>query len=268
MTYKLSSDSQAMRVFVINLDSQTDRWNFQKKQLTSRGLACERVIACDKNHPSVSRQDDYWDSWQRPLLDSERACLLSHQGVWEVIAKGQRPCLVLEDDAVLSKDIATTLALISEVRGVEHITLETRSRKKLLSKQSRPLGEHQRLTRLYLDRTGAAAYVLWPAGAQRLLAESTVKCGLADAIICGSTALQSYQLEPAAAIQSDQCEHYQVHDFLRTTSSITPTHAAPQAKSFSQRLRRITAQIQMAKRQLSQIGTAKRRFVELKPEQF
>ncbi|WP_416545621.1 glycosyltransferase family 25 protein [Limnohabitans sp. DCL3] len=268
MTSTSPPHGQTFRVFVINLESQTARWDFQQHQLASRGLSHERVIACDKNHPAVARQDGYWDSWQRPLLPSERACLLSHQSVWEIIAQGQSPGLVLEDDVVLSREIAPTLALLAQFQDVEHISLETRGRKKLLSKQRWPVGDHQWLRRLYLDRTGAAAYVLWPAGAQRLLAESKVRCGLADAMICGSAALKSYQLEPAAAIQSDQCERYRVPVVLKTTSSITPSHTAPHHKNFRQKLRRITAQLEMAWRQCRRLISSQRDFVGINAQMF
>jgi len=268
MTAKPAPIGQTLRVFVINLESQTARWDFQQQQLAARGLRFERVIACDKNHPAVDRQDGYWDSWQRPLLASERACLLSHQRVWETISQEQSPCLVLEDDVILAKDIAQTLALMADLQDIEHISLETRGRKKLLSKHRWSLGDHHGLRRLYLDRTGAAAYVLWPAGAQRLLADSQFQCGLADAMICGSAALQSYQLEPAAAIQSDQCERYQVPVQLITASSITPAHSARQTKTFRQRLRRITAQMEMAWRHGRHLMSAKRCYVGLDAQMF
>lgn len=263
-----SSSNQIIRILVINLDAQKERMAFQTSQLESLGLVFERIAAYDKNHPTIFRQDGYWDTWQRTLSEPERACLLSHQKAWQFIAEGDVPSLVLEDDAVLSNNIAEILQSLSLFEHAEHVSLETHNRKKLLSKKSWPLTLGTCLRRLFLDRTGAAAYVLWPQGAQRLLNETKEKCGLADAVICGSSELVSFQVEPAAAIQMDQCDIYKVHMKIKTASAITPSQLRLAPKNHIHRLRRIRAQIQMGWRQIRHITNAQRRFVNFDVNRF
>ncbi len=263
-----SSSNQIVRILVINLDAQKERMAFQTSQLESLGLVFERIAAYDKNHPTIFRQDGYWDTWQRTLSEPERACLLSHQKAWQFIAEGDVPGLVLEDDAVLSNNIAEILQSLSLFEHAEHVSLETHNRKKLLSKKSWPLTPDTCLRRLFLDRTGAAAYVLWPQGAQRLLNETKEKCGLADAVICGSSELVSFQVEPAAAIQMDQCDIYQVHMKIKTASAITPSQRRLAPKNHIHRLRRIRAQIQMGWLQIRHITNAQRRFVNFDVNRF
>jgi glycosyl transferase, family 25 len=262
------SSTQFVRVLVINLDTQTERMAFQTSQLKSLGLEFERISACDKKHPAIFRQDGYWDTWQRALSGPERACLLSHQKAWQLIGEGKVPALVLEDDAVLCNNIVQIVQSLSFFEYAEHVCLETRNRKKLLSTKCWPLTSDTCLRRLFLDRTGAAAYVLWPQGAQRLLNETKEKCGLADAVICGSSDLVSFQIEPAAAIQMDQCDTYKVHMEMKTTSAITPSqrHLAP--KNYTHRLRRLKAQIRMGWCQIRHIANAQRRFVNFDIHRF
>ena len=91
----------------------------------------------------------------------------------------------------------------TEDARIDHVTLETRSRKKVIQKK-----KHQNLQihKLIRDRSGAAAYVLKPHGAKKLLDASKQACALADALISDNTNLSSWQAVPALAAQMDQFE--------------------------------------------------------------
>lgn len=257
-----------MRVLVINLDQQTERLAFQARQLAHCGLRLERIAAVTRDDPRVQTPADYWDSWQRPLSLAERACLLSHRSAWESVMASQAPCLILEDDAVLAPDTAQLLQALQARDDLDHVTLELRHRKKLLARDSLPLVNGRVLRRLYLDRTGAAAYVLWPSGARQLLALAERHAGLADGLICECPDWRSFQVEPAAAFQLDQCALLGLEPPIQTHSSITPSQQDRPPRHWRHRWRRLLAQCQMGWRQLRHWHHAERRHVQVAPTSF
>ena len=255
-----------MDILVINLARSAERMAFQRRQLSALGLAGERLEAVAAEEASSRRPESYWQGWERPLRPAERACLLSHVAAWERIAATGRPALVLEDDAVLSRRVPALLAALDTLPGLDHVTLEVRGRRKLLGDETRPVAAGLRLVRLWQDRTGAAAYVLWPSGADKLLARAEGGAALADAMICRAQELSSWQAEPACAIQLDRCARYGLPVPLETRSTIDG-EGRPDGTP-GQRLRRIASQLRMGWRQLSLIGRATRREVALDPADF
>ena len=256
-----------MRVLVINLDHQTERLEFQQRQLRQCGLDMQRVRAVQRDDPRV-QASAYWDSWQRPLSPAERACLLSHRNAWEITLSSNAPCLVLEDDAVLANDTAALLHALQQRDDLDHVTLELRHRKKLLDRHGEPIVPGRVLRRLYLDRTGAAAYVLWPSGARQLLALADRHAGLADGLICECADWRSFQVEPAAAFQLDQCELLGLTAPIQTQSTITPSQSDRAPRHWRHRWRRLLAQLQMGWRQLRHWPRAQRRHVLIDPASF
>ena len=170
---------------------------FMAQQMDALGLPYERLEAVTPDAQSGSHNAAYWASWQRPLKETEKACFLSHVAAWERVAALEEPALILEDDVVLSR---ATQVLLKSCRGlvdVDHLTLEVRQRRKIVAKDAQPLTDDHVMRRLYQDRSGAAAYVLWPSGAAKLLQRAKTQAALADAMICGAYELKSYQVEPA-----------------------------------------------------------------------
>lgn len=233
---------------------------FQSAQLTRLGLTYECVEAITPDTLSPPCDDPGWATWERPLREIEKALYASHRSVWAMIAAEDGPCLVLEDDALLSAQTPQLLAALATENGIDHITLEVRNRAKYVAKKKHP---SLPLRRLYQDRTGAAAYVLWPKGAAKLLARPV---GLADAVICAAYNLASYQADPALAIQIDQCEIYGLPAPIQV-SSAPLSQPKPDVSTFSKkqqtrfRQRRIGSQIRMALRSLRCVGIAKRRMI-------
>jgi glycosyl transferase family 25 len=254
-----------LKIRVINVASANTRMAFQDAQLTRLGLIYERFEAITPDNLSPPCGDPSWAMWERPMRDIEKALYASHRSVWALIAVEDGPCLVLEDDALLSVQTPRFLTAIKTETGIDHISLEVRNRAKYVAKTPDP---SLPLRRLYQDRTGAAAYVLWPNGAAKLLARPV---GLADAVICAAYNLTSYQADPALAIQIDQCEIYGVPAPIQVSSSPL-SQPKPDVSAFSKkqqtrfRQRRIVSQIRMAVRSLCRVGVAQRRMISIAPD--
>ncbi|MFB9914455.1 glycosyltransferase family 25 protein [Rhizobium paknamense] len=254
----------AMQVFVINLARATDRFSFQTRQLTALGLAFERVEAVDAGMLDGEWPQGFWTGWERPMSDVEKACFLSHHRLWQRIAEGSGPALILEDDAMLSSRLPNLLAQLQAASGLEHVTLETRARRKLLARKPHPQWP---LKRLYQDRSGAAAYVLWPEGARKLLARTARHAAIADAVLCAAYELSSWQADPPLALQLDRAAHYGLPQPLQTQSSILDSR--PKVKlPLPYRLRRIKAQLRMGLRQLAHSQDGERRDLRPDPADF
>lgn len=251
-----------MQVLIINLDRSTDRLAFQHAQMAALGLSYTRIPAVNARDLAIDESDPYWNRWERPMRLSEKACFLSHRAVWTQISLSDQPALVLEDDAVLSSTVPALLAQLGKRRDIDHLTLETRGRKKLMARKHT---SDSAVTRLYQDRSGAAAYILWPAGAKKLLAKTARQAAIADAAICATYSLRSFQAEPALAVQLDFCAHYGVTAPLHTATSINESR--PKSNS-AFLLRRVIAQMRQGLRQLSRIGVASHRHATLNPGDF
>jgi GR25 family glycosyltransferase involved in LPS biosynthesis len=92
--------TEAMHVFVINLDRRSDRWIAVSDHLRHLGLDFRRVEAVDGR----SLEKPGKCSLVPAAVD---ACWRSHQKVYALIAEdsGSSNCLVLEDDALLSDQV-------------------------------------------------------------------------------------------------------------------------------------------------------------------
>ncbi len=262
-----------MKVYVISLRTAADRRLFQQAQLTRLGLEYTIVDA-------VSTADlDQWnarialDRWERPLLPTELACFFSHYKLWQQVAASQEPALLLEDDALLSSDIPAFLKHAQSLEGMDHISLETRLRKKLLGR-THHLQPGMGIARMYQDRTGAAAYILWPSGAQKLVAHALGHgAALADAFISNLYSLNSWQATPALAVQSDVSANYGISSQLQTHSYIQANdrkanYASSGLSGLAFKLRRVASQLRQARRFIAHIAHARRIQVPVIPQSF
>jgi glycosyl transferase family 25 len=195
--------------------------------------------------------------------------------VWQQIADSQEPALVLEDDAILAHSTPELLIALGQLKDVDHVSLETRQRQKLLARRFKPMeGLDARLHLLMQDRTGAAAYVLWPAGARLLLAKFEQQgMGLADAFISSTYALKSWQTVPAFAIQADVASAYGVSCPIAPHSLIAREKVpSPPTRSglhdLQLKWRRLRGQLRLAVRYLSCFWRARRQFVGIDAAQF
>jgi glycosyl transferase, family 25 len=271
-----------MNVLIINLASAAERMAFQSAQMRALGFAFERIeavsaddvdriaaVPTDDGGDRIGGRDDYWNTSERPLKASEKACLLSHRLAWRRVVRSGRPALVLEDDAVLSLATPQLLDALEQREGMNHVTLEARLRKKWIGKTFVPIGPVLTLRRLYQDRSGAAAYVLWPDGAEKLLRRSARQAGLADGLICMSYELQSYQVEPACAVQLDLCAAYGIAAPIATVSAnIGARPSVGRRRHIGFRFRRIGAQLRIGLNVMTRLRVAQRRLIQVDPATF
>lgn len=256
-----------IQILVINLPQSDDRKAFQAAQAARLGLTFNYLPAISINELDEKTYEYYANDWERKLRPSEVACFLSHKKAWETVKNTQKPTLILEDDALLCQSIGDLLTQLTNIASkTDLITLETRGRKKLLAKQTVKLNTNYELAQLYQDRTGAAAYLLFPTGAAKLLQKATrQKAALADAFISSLYQLNTYQVVPAAAIQMDQCETYHLPLKNPFISTISPTIHKPTANSqlahYRFTYKRILSQLRMGLRHLSVSFKSHRRHI-------
>ena len=246
-----------MRALVINLARSRERMDFQTVQLAGLGIEFERVEAID----AVALDTDTYQTkaydWERPLRDTEVACSLSHTKAWQIVLESNLPHLVLEDDALLCSKTGTLIQALESYHNYDCVNLETRGRRKTVSKKKTPLIEDFKISKLVQDKSGAAAYVLWPDGAKKLLNWiETRGLGLADAIIAAGPSLRHGQIEPAAALQLDCCHLYGIECPLETQTHIHHVDKPVANMVLRFRWRRLLAQLKIALRKARALATA------------
>lgn len=255
-----------MNIYIINLAKDSTRREFQKQQMERLQLHYEIVNATTIDDISKI-YNDFKDHWQRPMREVEVACYFSHQKLWQRVLKEQKPALILEDDALLGSELPKLLEIFNELQEIDHISLESVGRKKLLGKRAIPLAlKPFQLSPLIIDRFGACAYILYPSGAKKLLEhEKQYGIALADAQITSCFMLRSYQLEPACAIQMDRCSQYNLKAPLELHSNISTIQkcAIPQGKYLSFKRKRIAHQLKLALRSIEFLFRTKRRKIEI-----
>ena len=246
-----------VQVLIINLTTATARMAFQARQMEALDLPWERLEATTPETLPVPPDDPRWRRWERPMKAAEIAQLVSHAMAWELVQAANAPQLIIEDDVLLALDVPAFLRRIETEAGLDHVTLEVRNRKKLVGRRHPNLP----IRRLYQDRTGAAAYVLWPSGAVKLLSHFTARPGLSDAVINTTYEMGSWQADPALAIQLDQCATYGIAQPI-STESFRISLDRTRGRGFY-RFRRLAAQVRMGFRHLSKSAVAERRRISL-----
>lgn len=257
-----------MKALVINQDSQTERMAFQTEQLDSLGIEFERIAAVTINGTDDPTYKAFYNTWQRPMTVAEVSCFFSHKTAWEVILASNQPMLILEDDAWLDENIKNVLNELNTLADADYTTLEVarENRKKLVAKEARFEYEYANLIRLYQGRSGAAGYVIWPSGADKLLKLiSNGKIGLADKFVSAVSDLTAYQVEPAMVIQLEQCAFHGITAPLEVKSTIsTKTNTKlgfPDKVRY--KIRRIIGEAKVGLNQLAHLHHADRRHVTL-----
>ncbi|MBC6437254.1 MAG: glycosyltransferase family 25 protein [Rhodobacteraceae bacterium] len=254
-----------LRTIIINMATATDRMGFMAAQMAHFNLSWERLEAVTPATLTPPADDPVWRRWQRPLRQTEMALCASHMRVWEQVLKHDAPCLILEDDAVLAADLPDFLARVTGLPNIDHLSLETRGRRKFVSIHMHPAAP---VRRLWQDRTGAAAYIAWPRGARQMLARAhAAGGGPADAVISGTWGMKSFQADPALSVQLDMCDRYGIPQAIPVRSLVDvedkPTdwsgYSAAARRGF--RRRRVWAQISMGVRQAVRMPKGRRMHI-------
>lgn len=196
----------SVQTYIISLTSATGRRSFQAAQARRLGFAPIWQTAVGVEDFSDEEFLQLAFRWQRPLKKTEVGCFLSHQKVWQRIAVSDGPAVVLEDDVILADHWVSAIEALSQVQGLDLINLEAVGKKQL--GESRVCGSLT-IQRLYLNSSGAGAYLLWPKAAQRLLKRADQHgAALADAFINEARELNTWQLVPALVIQMCMLPYY------------------------------------------------------------
>jgi len=259
-----------VQIFVINLPSSIERRKLQKDQLDKLGLEYKILDATSVEDISEATYKKHYFDWQRPLRKTEVACYFSHRFAWDRVIRSGEPALILEDDAILSIFLPELLDNLNKIKSTDLINLENRSRKKFVSRSHMEIECNSTLLRLYQDRTGAAGYILWPSGANKLIQhEKNSGIGLADAHITSCHALKAYQVEPSPIIQLDQCKEYGISNtYSHTVSKSTVSASDNYRGGVYFMIKKLFSQLKLAFWQLYIITKSHRRYIKLRNSDF
>ena len=138
---------------VINLNRSVERLAFQRRQLAELGIPMQRLAAVNAEDLGGCDYEALANGWERKMRPAEVACFLSHKAAWQRVADDGQAYLILEDDALLSRQTAELLRVLSaHDREIDYVTLEARNRKKLLGKHPIDLMAGCQLYRLGLRK--------------------------------------------------------------------------------------------------------------------
>jgi glycosyl transferase family 25 len=259
-----------MTILIISLTEAKQRREFQRQQLSALNLDFKFLDATSVNDIDETVYKQHYQDWQRPLKNTEVACYYSHRQAWKEVIQSNKPALILEDDALISKCVPELLSELINKKGVDLINFENRGRKKFVSRSSEKIVCNSKLLRLYLDTTGAAGYLLWPSGAKKLLkCEANKGLALADAQIYNCKSLKSFQIEPSPIIQLDMAGHYgieyKINEKLFKSSVSSKTRLK---NNLLFKFKRIWAQLKLGLYQTKIRSNSTKRLINLFPEQF
>lgn len=263
-----------MQILIINLTQSKDRLHQQQVQFKALGLDFTRLPAVSINDIDEQEYQSLAFDGQRPLKQSELACFLSHKKAWQWVLECQQPTLILEDDAVLVKNLGSVLDKIEQLKNIDFVNLEVHGRKKTIAKESALAINTYHLYQLFIDRSGAGGYVLFPSGAKVLLNYLHQRAiGLADEFIYDCQALRKYQIEPACILQSDKCEQYGViptiihHSTIAHIKNNTDIQISLLQK-IKFKLNRIKTQVKLGLLQLKYLKNGSKRHIAVDKDRF
>ncbi|MEH6734685.1 MAG: glycosyltransferase family 25 protein [Shewanella sp.] len=110
------------KVFLINLDSSTERFTFMDEQLKQLGIEYQRISAVygkdlhDIDIAKVYDPQTNLQKYDKKLNLGEIGCYLSHVQCWQMIIEQQLDyALILEDDSILDPALMTVIQHINNL---------------------------------------------------------------------------------------------------------------------------------------------------------
>ncbi|QWW69871.1 glycosyltransferase family 25 protein [Rhizobium sp. WYJ-E13] len=208
-----------MRILIISRKAEEVRRSFQIRQMAALGLSFEFLDAFEATDLTAEECQTAASNWPSPTRRQDIACFLSHRNAWQAVIAHGAKVLILEDDAVLSDDIAAVLATIEARNDAWNSVydLEFAPRRHILNRRPAWQDTAGRFgaSRVYQNRVGLAGYIIGPEAARRMLAETT-SYSLIDAHFWHRSWLAAYQIEPAPVIQQRFLEdEAESADFVR-----------------------------------------------------
>lgn len=192
-----------MKIYCINLNRSVKRREFQINQAKRLNLDITFVDAIDYRNLPEKELLEAANCWTRPINGKDVGCFQSHKICWEIIAQRNEPAMIIEDDIIFSSDIRKTLHIIAESRFPKNrvYDLEYIPARHTLAENPTWCVQDITATKVYINKAGAACYILTPYVAKRLLnlAGSYV---MVDGWMWTRPWLEQLQIEPCPAIQS------------------------------------------------------------------
>ena len=198
-----------MKIFYINLDERNDRKKFIEKQLNYLEFNGERIGAIRKNDPkAIAHKNDI------KLRPSEMSISLSHVKCWnEILNQNLKQAIILEDDALLSKNFETIIKKIEASKiKFDLIRLEVREKNNLLLglpiwKTNQP--EQYKLCRCYSRVTGLAGYIISSEFIKKIINSELLFSRPIDLLLFGDDSIffnryKIFHIKPGLVIQLDQ----------------------------------------------------------------
>jgi glycosyl transferase family 25 len=203
-----------MKTYLINLARRPDRLAAMQAQGARLGLSWTRIDAVD------ARTADAMDRTRcfapnGPLGEiprGDQCCTLSHVNAWRALYdSGDSHAAILEDDVVLDARAAFALKDAAWIpAGIDLVKLEHYGPmgQSVLLSDFRDAGDGLSLARMHSRHTGAAAYILTRAAAEKLLAVTRFDLPVDHLLFNPNNSrlfasLAPWQLLPAVARQAD-----------------------------------------------------------------
>lgn len=197
-----------MRIYIINLDRHSQRWERLKELL--QGLDFQRIAAVDgKTIDGPELRNRSIPLCHEALSRYERACVLSHRlALQEFLAGKDSYCCILEDDVFISPDFPRFIKSGNWIpKGCDMFKIETCTTDFYFSRKTTSCLDRQAVVP-YSFHLGCAAYIVSHRAAQILLEETLRPDRPIDRIMFDETGLQKlhpvYQLFPALCIQANR----------------------------------------------------------------
>lgn len=262
--------AQSVEVYVINLARRPDRLERIGALLAERGVAWQRIEACDALQADAA-EFDRWIMRRGPLgpvAHGDRACTVSHMTAWQRFLAGPAShALFLEDDIYLSADLASVLADPGWIPpGIELVKLEKYgdgvSRILLGPTMGNTPGGRRALHRMHSRHVGGGAYILTRKGAEIALSQRGRARVTIDHLLFNDTVspifrrLRPAVIRPAMATQ----RHYGYNsDIAPLTKAARPRGL----KLWHRKLRRGLSEVRQVHRQLFALATGQARPMDL-----
>jgi glycosyl transferase family 25 len=194
--------SEEYDIVILSVPGDHDRKSYQIDQMQRLGLDYEIIDAVRPDGISRLEMSRRIISWNRRLRLEEVACALTHRAAWSHVVASGRPTVVLEDDVILCASFELVIRAAVDLAPSEYVQLETVNRRKLVHVDATSLGcKDYEVRRLFRERYGSAAYLIWPEAARRVLAMTIIATAPSDVALNVCSGISRSQILPACAIQ-------------------------------------------------------------------
>ncbi|WP_170407036.1 glycosyltransferase family 25 protein [Ruegeria arenilitoris] len=195
-----------MKIMMINPPQNKLRREFQQRQAARLGLDIEFIDGVSVSDLSEATLQKAANEWTRKVRAQDIACTFSHRVVWKKAAAQTEKVCVLEDDVLLSDGFKSVLDYIDSREEPWNYLYDLEYAQYKHTVGRNPVWQNPTLQvvsrKIFKNKRGAAAYILGPKVAERLLKEAT-HYSMMEAFLWTRNWTQQMQVEPCQAVQLD-----------------------------------------------------------------